>query len=634
MNSTPTSLGKYQIIREIARSNDIVYEAYDPQMNRRVAVKELAIMKGVAGQQLQDRIDRFKREARAAGTISHPNIMTVYELGEDGDHYYIAMEFLDGCTLRNEIDTKGSLPEDRAVKIAIEVLKGLAFAHSKGVIHRDVKPDNIQILTDGRIKLTDFGIARLTFEPNLTMDGQVFGTPSYMSPEQIIGKEIDARSDIFSLGVVLYETIEGRKPFPGDSVVSITHAITSLKMQPTTAASYAVSQVIERAVDKVPPMRFASAEEMISALEVAVSANAPQPPNPYGYQDPDPYNYQNQPGYYAPPMQQPQNYGPAIQAPPPVIAGQAPYYGQPIYGQQMPPQVYVPQQYGGQVPYSQNPQMYGNYSPDPYGLNGTVPMQQVPVYYPPPPSRSLISQETREFLGKLFTTLLIGLTVIVVLFLIIRSIAQTIQVSSQEQSDQNVASAVNNEINPLPVSQKIDRLNAALQTIKSPVIRYQENEKLGQCYADLAEQSFQSRDYDSAESWFQVAQEKDPTNISFAIQLSQVYNTVAQQVQDVQQKSMLWNKTIQTCQTAEETTQDDNQKQQLANSAAMTSVSWAQSLAKSGNLFDARQKLIQAQNFDPSEPGLSGQIRRLLREYENRSIEASSSQNVSSQESP
>src|SRR3984957_15145407 len=261
MNSPPTTLGQYQIIREIARSNDIVYEAYDPLMNRRVAIKELSMPTGATSQQQDERVSRFRREAQAAGTLNHPNIMTVFTFAEDAGRTFMAMEYLDGGTLRNEIDTKGFIPVDRAVDIAIKILDGLGHAHSKGVIHRDIKPDNIQILSNGTIKITDFGIARLTFQPNLTMDGQVFGTPSYMSPEQVVGKEIDQRSDLFSVGVVLYEMIGGQKPFPGDSVVSITYAIMNTEPPQPAQADYALWQVISKALDKSPQVRFSSADD-------------------------------------------------------------------------------------------------------------------------------------------------------------------------------------------------------------------------------------------------------------------------------------------------------------------------------------------------------------------------------------
>ncbi len=269
MSNPPTTLGKYQIIREIARSNDIVYEAYDPLMNRRVAIKELAVPGGSSDQQKQDRIQRFMREARAVGSLTHPNIMTVFEVGEEAGRYFIAMEYLDGKTLRNELDTLGFLPQDRAVEIINNVLNGLEYAHGRGVIHRDIKPDNIQLLSDGRVKITDFGIARLTFEPNITMDGQVFGTPSYMSPEQVVGKDIDARSDVFSAGVVFYEMLAGQKPFPGDSVVTITYAIVNKDPDRPQQVQFPMWQVLAKALDKTPGLRYTSARDMLGAIENA-----------------------------------------------------------------------------------------------------------------------------------------------------------------------------------------------------------------------------------------------------------------------------------------------------------------------------------------------------------------------------
>lgn len=263
----PQTLGKYQVIREIARSNDIVYEAYDPTMNRRIALKELAVPAGSTPAQKEDRLKRFMREAKAAGSLSHPNIVTVFDVDQDGERTFLAMEFLTGHNLRNALDTKGQIEPLRAVEIAIEVLKGLEFAHAHGVVHRDIKPDNIQILDGGEIKITDFGIARLTFEPNLTMDGQVFGTPSYMSPEQIHGREIDARSDIFSLGSVLYEMVSGKKAFPGDSVVAISHSILNVEPPQPSEAIFPLWQVIDQAIQKSPNLRFASAKDMQASLE-------------------------------------------------------------------------------------------------------------------------------------------------------------------------------------------------------------------------------------------------------------------------------------------------------------------------------------------------------------------------------
>ena len=163
--SPPNTLGQYQIIREIARSNDIVYEAYDPMMNRRVAVKELAVPAGTTQQQREDRISRFKREAQAAGTLNHPNIMTVYSFAEDGDRVFMALEYLDGNTLRNELDTKGAMKLDRAAELVLQVLTGLGHAHTKGVIHRDIKPDNIQLLSNGVVRSPTSALLVSPFSP-------------------------------------------------------------------------------------------------------------------------------------------------------------------------------------------------------------------------------------------------------------------------------------------------------------------------------------------------------------------------------------------------------------------------------------------------------------------------------------
>jgi serine/threonine-protein kinase len=376
-SSPPTTLGKYQIIREIARSNDIVYEAYDPVMNRRVAIKELAVPGGSTTQQREDRLRRFHREVKAAGSLSHPNIVTVYEVSEDGGRHYMAMEFLDGHTLRNELDTKGFLPQPRAIEVAIDVLCALDFAHSNGVIHRDVKPENIQILSTGVVKLTDFGIARLTFEPNITMDGQVFGTPSYMSPEQVEGKDIDVRSDIFSVGTVLYEMLCGQKPFQGDSVVAIASAIMHKEPLPQNQISWGVQQVISKALDKSPALRFSSAKEMISALKSLLVGDPVMPAATMAAPIPAPS--------YAP-------------APPPVMSQPAP----------IPVQTYA-------FPY-----------PPPQG------QQQIPIYYPPPPRQPLIKPGTALFLKRLVLTALVMGTFAALVLVSVQSLSKMMQQSRQQ----------------------------------------------------------------------------------------------------------------------------------------------------------------------------------------------------------
>ena len=354
--------------------------------------------------------------------------MTVFEVGEEGGRHYIAMEYLDGHTLRNEVDTKGFLPQDQAVEVTNAVLKGLAYAHENGVIHRDIKPDNVQLLSDGRIKITDFGIARLTFEPNLTQDGQVFGTPSYMSPEQIVGRDIDARSDVFSVGVMLYEMIAGQKPFPGDSVVSITYAIMNKEPERPQQANYALWRVIERALDKSPQLRHASANEMLQALDSAVKSVSPDgvigmnpqlggtlmQPGQTGALPPvvNPYA-QPQPAYGYPPSYQP--YPQQSQYPPQPAVNPLPVYdpyGNPAGGAAAP---YTPS-YGQPQPYLPQAPLYQ--PQDPYA--GTQYQQQQPsaqVYYPPPPRRPLfeLKPETKYFLGRLVLGILIGGTGIALL---------------------------------------------------------------------------------------------------------------------------------------------------------------------------------------------------------------------------
>lgn len=385
MSSPPSTLGQYQIIREIARSNDIVYEAYDPLMNRRVAIKELAIPPGLSPQQREERINRFKREAQAAGSLNHPHIMTVFSFAEDQGRQFMAMEYLDGHTLRNEIDTKGFLANDRAIEIAVAVLEGLAHAHDKGVIHRDIKPDNIQILSNGAIKITDFGIARLTFQPNLTVDGQVFGTPSYMSPEQVVGKDIDRRSDLFSVGVVLFEMLSGQKPFTGDNVMAISYAILNKEPSQPATIDDRIWRVIRKALEKAPSVRYQDAQEFIDDLKGSFqSAVAPEPAiytTPYGT-FPNPAYQPSTPSYPYNPFGQ-QTAG----VPPPVVA---------------PPAAFPPPQ------------------ANPY-------YTQAPIYYPPPPRQPLLKEEQRIFLKKLFATIVLVGTLYLVIVVGMNGLMQAVQ---------------------------------------------------------------------------------------------------------------------------------------------------------------------------------------------------------------
>lgn len=264
--SSTNTLGRYQIIREIARSNDIVYEAIDPSINRRVALKELWLDPSLSGAQRRERIERFWREGKAAGRLNHPNIVTIYEVGRDGDRHFIAMEYLEGQTLRDVLQTGGPLPIEKVKEYTLQLCSALSYAHKNGVIHRDIKPENVQILPSGNIKLTDFGIARIMGEPVITQDGQVFGTPSYMSPEQVAGRPIDPRSDIFSLGVVMYEMVTGKKPFAGDSLVTITYNIMNMEPPPPAGAPPYLAAIIRKAMAKDPAKRYQSADELAEDL--------------------------------------------------------------------------------------------------------------------------------------------------------------------------------------------------------------------------------------------------------------------------------------------------------------------------------------------------------------------------------
>lgn len=366
------TLGRYQIIREIGRSNDIVYEAVDPSINRRVALKELLVPPNLSGQQRRERVERFYREARAAGSLAHPNIVTIYEAGEDQGRHFIAMEYLEGQTLRDVLSIEGNLSVDRAVEIARQVCSGLAYAHSRGVIHRDIKPDNVQILPGGHVKITDFGIARLMEEPTITADGQVFGTPSYMSPEQVAGRPLDARTDLFSLGVMLFEMLTGKKPFTGDTVVTITYNIMNQEvMIPPTVPPY-LERVIRKALSKEPHQRYATAEEMAADMD-AKSFNG------FGYPS------------------QPDPFGSTMSAPGPLYGPQAQYPGQPPYGAQTP----LP----GQIPFP-NQQPFPQTPPPPVGdpFGG---LQPDDLRLPKLPRGPSISAEAKYFLKVMTTVVLI-----------------------------------------------------------------------------------------------------------------------------------------------------------------------------------------------------------------------------------
>jgi len=264
----PEKLGRYEIVREVGHgAMGVVYEALDPTIARKVALK--AIRFDAIGTTADEAARRFKNEARAAGGLSHPNIVTVYDAGEDGGNLYLAMEFINGVTLESMLKTERRLSPARTLDIIRQVCAGLDSAHKKGIVHRDVKPGNVMISGDGVVKITDFGIARAG--EVMTLTGQVVGTPNYMSPEQVVGSQLDGRSDLFSAGVMLYEMITGERPFEGQSITTIMYKIVHETPVPPRKLDSSIhpglSFVIEKALQKSPDARFQNGAELTQALE-------------------------------------------------------------------------------------------------------------------------------------------------------------------------------------------------------------------------------------------------------------------------------------------------------------------------------------------------------------------------------
>jgi len=246
------TIGRYEILRELGRgAMGTVYLGKDPKINREVAIKTMRYEEIEEGRLLETK-KRFFREAEAAGKLSHPNIVTIYDVGEDSDLAYMAMELLDGADLTRYCANDHLLPAPEVLRIISQVANALDYAHGKGVVHRDIKPSNIMILKNGEVRVADFGIARVK-SASRTQTGVVLGTPSYMSPEQIAGQKIDGRSDLFSLGVVLYELLTGEKPFRGESIGSLMYKI-------TTTAPVSIRE-------RIPHLPAPFAEMMDKALE-------------------------------------------------------------------------------------------------------------------------------------------------------------------------------------------------------------------------------------------------------------------------------------------------------------------------------------------------------------------------------
>ena len=269
----PEKIGKYLIQGVLGKgAMGVVYKGFDPGIERTVAIK--TVRKDLVDPDLAVQVmARFKNEAKAAGRLLHPNIVSVYEYGEDEANAFIAMEYVDGTGLREYLSRKASFDQGQIVAIVSQVLEALDFAHERGVVHRDIKPANLILTAAGVVKVADFGIARIDTS-NLTNAGMVMGTPSYMSPEQCQGKEIDRRSDIFSTGVVLYELLTGEKPFSG-SIEAIAFKICYEEAKPpsqmtTAPITPALDAIVITALAKDPAARFQNARAFNRALRQAL----------------------------------------------------------------------------------------------------------------------------------------------------------------------------------------------------------------------------------------------------------------------------------------------------------------------------------------------------------------------------
>lgn len=270
-----THLGRYEVVGELGQgAMGVVYKATDPLIDRIVAIKTITL--SLAQEEREEYEARFYQEAKAAGRLSHPNIVTIYDVGRSGDVAYIAMEFLQGRELRDILNDEKLLPVDQVIDIVAQVALGLAYAHEHGIIHRDIKPSNIMVLRDNHVKITDFGIARMASSGVRTQTGMVLGSPKYMSPEQVMGKLTDQRSDIFSLGVMLYEMLTGKPPFMGENVNAIMYQTLNAIPQPPSSVNAVVPDmlnfIVAKALAKDVEHRYQNARDFANDLRACQGA--------------------------------------------------------------------------------------------------------------------------------------------------------------------------------------------------------------------------------------------------------------------------------------------------------------------------------------------------------------------------
>jgi len=265
-----TRLGRYEVIKELGKgAMGAVYLGRDPRINRATAIKTVPFADDFEPEEAENMKEKFFQEARSAGTLSHPNIVTIYDAGEEQDLAYIAMEYLEGETLAKYTEKGNLLPMRKVIDYVADIADALDYGHQKGIVHRDIKPANIMLLKTGIVKITDFGIARMT-ATSQTRTGVVKGTPYYMSPEQFSGEKVDGRSDIFSLGTMLFQLLTGRLPFYGDNPAALMHQVMNVphpdprKINPKIVK--ALVTIINKALEKDREKRYKRASHMAAHL--------------------------------------------------------------------------------------------------------------------------------------------------------------------------------------------------------------------------------------------------------------------------------------------------------------------------------------------------------------------------------
>ncbi|MGH8594270.1 MAG: serine/threonine protein kinase [Gammaproteobacteria bacterium] len=271
MQTEPQRIGRYQITDILGKgAMGVVYKALDPHIQRTVALK--TINKAVDSDQCDASLVRFQREAQAAGKLTHPNVVGVFDYGEDRGSPYLVMEYVEGRALKSYLKEGRRFSLEEVVRIMGQVLDALGYCHSRGVIHRDLKPGNIFLLQDGQAKIADFGIAHIDTS-TLTQTGAVLGTPGYMSPEQFMGQAVDARADLYGAGMLLYELLTGENPYAGQSATAIMHKLLSSEpIDPSKlnlSLPEAFDPLLRKALAKKPAGRFQTAEEFKQALDLA-----------------------------------------------------------------------------------------------------------------------------------------------------------------------------------------------------------------------------------------------------------------------------------------------------------------------------------------------------------------------------